>query len=233
MTVPLVAGPGLRRTAKVALGTPWENNRPLWVFGYGSIIYRVDFAVEAQVFGYIKGRQRAFLQESHDHRGTDTHPGRVCTLIPASQWSHMFPSSSSTKPEDMRCWGMAYKVKSGMEALVKEHLDYREKDGYSIDFVEVYGAHGQVLLSDVMVYVGESSNPSFAGAEPIEQTAAVIARAEGPSGTNREYLFKLCAALREKLPAAVDPYLMQLEQRVKEILGDDAAKGQQHIEGSE
>ncbi|KAI7820211.1 ChaC-like protein [Kickxella alabastrina] len=202
----------------IALGTPWENNQPLWVFGYGSIIYRVDFPVEEQVFGYIKGRKRAFLQESHDHRGTDENPGRVCTLIPACEWNIIF--SKDTVADDVACWGMAYKVKSGMERAVKEHLDFREKDGYTIDFVDVFGSDSDTVpvLSQVMVYVGVSSNPSFAGASSIEDTAWVIARAEGPSGTNREYLFKLCNALRDKDPDAVDPYLAQLEMMVNNII---------------
>ncbi|KAJ2857097.1 hypothetical protein J3B02_001220 [Coemansia erecta] len=219
MTVALVA-PGLRRKA-VALGTPWEANQPLWVFGYGSIIYRVDFPIEAQVFGFIKGKQRAFLQESHDHRGTETSPGRVCTLIPAQEWNSMFVHDPTTPNinSESRCWGMAYKVKSGMEQDVKEHLDYREKDGYAIDFVQVFdGKSEEPVLNDVMVYVGNSDNPSFAGASSVLDTAKVIAHAEGPSGTSRDYLFHLCNALREKRPDAVDPYLANLEKIVKEII---------------
>ncbi|KAJ2399041.1 hypothetical protein GGI23_002887 [Coemansia sp. RSA 2559] len=193
------------------LGTPWPPGQPLWVFGYGSIIYRVDFPVEDQMFGFIRGRCRAFLQESHDHRGTDENPGRVCTLLPAADWSAMFPAD----PHDSVCWGMAYKVKAGMEPQVKAHLDHREKDGYSIDFVDVFGTDR--TLSNVMVYVGVSSNPSFAKITSLEHTAAVIARAAGPSGTNRDYLYKLCDALRTHHPEALDSYLRSLEAMVRAL----------------
>ncbi|KAI8318261.1 ChaC-domain-containing protein [Martensiomyces pterosporus] len=209
----------LQSTSAIALGTQWENNRPLWIFGYGSIIYRVDFPVEASIFGFIRGRKRAFLQESHDHRGTEENPGRVCTLIPCHEWNQMFENDKVDDPEQEVCWGVAYKVESGKEREVKDHLDYREKDGYTIDFVDVYTEEGKPpVLSDVMVYVGVSTNPSFAGASSIEDTARVIARAEGPSGTNREYLFKLCNALRERKPGSLDPYLAALEKRVAELI---------------
>ncbi|KAJ1856621.1 hypothetical protein LPJ73_002152 [Coemansia sp. RSA 2703] len=199
------------------LGSAWPANRPLWVFGYGSLIYRVDFPIETQVFGCIKGHRRAFLQESHDHRGTETHPGRVCTLIPHAQWAEMFPSEPSQ--EASVCWGVAYKIKSGMEQQVKRHLDYREKDGYSEAFVDVFGEADdeQPVLRDVLVYVGAWDNPSFAGAESLEHTARVVAGARGPSGTNREYLYHLCNALRERNPAAVDAYLARLETLVKSL----------------
>ncbi|KAJ2001274.1 hypothetical protein GGI04_003794 [Coemansia thaxteri] len=198
-----------------ALGTPWENGRALWVFGYGSIIYRVDFPVEAQVFGCIRGRRRAFLQKSHDHRGTTSQPGRVCTLIPAAEWTAMFPGDPAD-PDTTACWGVAYRVKSGMEQQVKAQLDHREKDGYTVDFVSVYsddGADSAPVLRNVLVYVGVSSNPSFAGASSIEETARVIARAVGPSGTNREYIYRLCQALRAQRGDAVDEYLGALEKR--------------------
>ncbi|KAJ1662844.1 hypothetical protein IW140_005553 [Coemansia sp. RSA 1813] len=221
MTVPL-ATEVVERQEAIELGTPWPKGKPLWVFGYGSIIYRVDFPVESQVFGFIRGRRRAFLQESHDHRGTEENPGRVCTLIPAADWSTIFASDQhEAGDDDVVCWGMAYKVKSGMETQVKAHLDHREKDGYSIDFVDVFGKDDATtpVLHNVMVYVGVSTNPSFAcaAASSLEHTAAVIARAVGPSGTNREYLYKLCEALRKHHPEALDTYLARLEAMVRAL----------------
>ncbi|KAJ2711787.1 hypothetical protein H4R19_003078 [Coemansia spiralis] len=200
-------------------GAEWEAGQELWVFGYGSIIYRVDFPVESQVFGFIRGRKRAFLQDSHDHRGTETDPGRVCTLVPHSEWDSMFPGEPAAGEV---CWGVAYKIQRGKEQAVKLHLDYREKDGYSEDYVDVFTGHNApAVLCKVLVYVGVSANPSFAGPSSIEHTAQIIARAEGPSGTNRDYLFRLCAALRERRADALEPYLAQLEARVKQLVAAD------------
>ncbi|MEE4244481.1 MAG: gamma-glutamylcyclotransferase, partial [Kangiellaceae bacterium] len=65
----------------------------IWVFGYGSLIYKVDFPYIAKQQAYISGWQRRFWMASHDHRGTPEQPGRVLTLIQA---------------EKSRCFGVAY-----------------------------------------------------------------------------------------------------------------------------
>ncbi|KAJ1718399.1 hypothetical protein LPJ61_006648 [Coemansia biformis] len=112
-----------------------------------------------------------------------------------------------------------------MERQVKKHLDYREKDGYTEDFIDVYTEHGKPpVVAQVLVYVGVSSNPSFAGPSSLEETAYVIARAEGPSGTNRDYLFMLCEALRSRRTDALDPYLARLEVLVKRLVRHTAGR---------
>ena len=154
-----------------------QQFHPTWVFGYGSLIYKVDFPFLRREIASVTGWQRRFWQGSHDHRGTPEAPGRVVTLLPA---------------RGRLCKGVAYLV----EPQVFEHLDYREKNGYRRVDTAILLSAGKETVPGV-IYVAEPDNPAYLGEAPMPELAAHIAGARGPSGSNRDYVLRLADALCE------------------------------------
>jgi cation transport regulator ChaC len=147
----------------------------IWLFGYGSIIYKVDFPYIASSKACIHGWQRRFWQGSHDHRGTVEKPGRVATLIENYQGE---------------CFGMAYQVSRD----VFEHLDHREKNGYLRYEVDIHLDNNQIKPG--LVYIAPSDNAAYLGPASALDIARHISDCCGPSGENSEYLLALAHALR-------------------------------------
>ncbi len=153
----------------------FDDQEAVWLFGYGSLIFKADFPYIERRNASISGWSRRFWQGSHDHRGTLDAPGRVVTLIETPQ---------------ARCQGVAYLI----SPRVFEHLDFREKNGYlrfSTEMTFDDGSHAQGL-----VYIATPDNSAFLGPASESEIAQQIANAAGPSGPNADYLLHLAESLR-------------------------------------
>lgn len=173
-------------------------NNDLWIFGYGSIIWRVDFPYLEQQPAFIKNWTRRFWQGSTDHRGVPGKPGRVVTLI--------------SQPGEV-CWGRAYRVKENQQEEILSALDYREKGGYDRLSIEVF--FDESRSASGLTYHATTENPNYLGEASISDIARQIILSEGPSGTNRDYAHKLNEALQEM--NALDAHVSSVAERVRQI----------------
>ena len=167
-----------------------------WLFGYGSLIWRVDFPILAARPATVCGWARRFWQGSHDHRGTPAAPGRVATLVPS--------------PAGV-CVGVAYEV----AATVFADLDNREKNGYQRLVVDAELAAPGAATVRAVAYVAPPGNPAYLGDAPLVRMAAHIHRAAGRSGRNADYVLELDAALRRL--GAEDDHVADLARRLRRL----------------
>ncbi len=147
----------------------------IWLFGYGSLLYKIDFPVLEQRKASVRHWVRRFWQGSHDHRGTPDAPGRVLTLV---------------EEQGSLCQGLAFRVEPG----VFEHLDHREKNGYLRHCATLLFADGE--QTEGLLYVADENNAAWAGPASITRIARQIKASVGPSGRNEDYVLKLADALR-------------------------------------
>lgn len=164
------------------------------------------------------------LHYSQDHRGTPEKPGRVVTLIEHSFWSTL--ADPHPPPRDGKVWGVAYRIKPSHVAEVKEYLDIREINGYSIHYTPFHPAssNGGAEPIRTLVYIGTPDNDQFTGPQDVQALAEHIYRSEGPSGLNREYLLGLNEALRELSPESGDEHVTDLSDRVGLIIAREEGK---------
>jgi cation transport protein ChaC len=170
------------------------QSAPLWLFAYGSLIWRPGFEYAERARGYVQGWSRRFWQGSTDHRGLPGAPGRVLTLTPDAE---------------VACWGVAYRLDPGAQESTLRHLDVREQGGYERHSVEFQCVEGARRGSwPALVYVAAPGNPDYLGPAQLEEIARQVSRASGPSGSNVEYVLELHVVLAAL--GIEDPHVAEL-----------------------
>ncbi|XP_042450060.1 gamma-glutamylcyclotransferase 2-1-like [Zingiber officinale] len=189
----------------------------LWVFGYGSLVWNPGFEFDEKIIGFVKDYRRVFDLACIDHRGTPENPARTCTLEPK---------------EGAICWGAAYCIRGDIERerAAMEYLRRRECE-YDIEsHLDFYreGETSEPAVRGVLIFLStmnKVANKYYLGPAPLVEMASQIATANGPSGNNRDYLFKL-----EKEMANIgheDDYVVELANEVRNVL--DSMKQQKSL----
>ncbi len=156
-----------------------DRQDDLWVFGYGSLMWRPDFPHRERHFGVVHGYHRAFCIYSHIHRGTRERPGLVLGLDNGGS-----------------CKGVAYRVRAADAETVVEYLIHREMVTrvYTPRWVTVRIGGRSVRAH---TYTAAHNHVQYAGKLTPELAARCIRDNTGRSGNNSEYLRNTVAHLEE------------------------------------
>ncbi len=149
------------------------GKRPLWIFGYGSLMWRPGFEFEEAVAGRVEGWRRGFYIYSTHHRGTHARPGLVLALDRGGT-----------------CTGIAFRVATYRVAETLAYLREREQINgvYREQRMAVRLDDGSHRHVEAIAYVAERRHPSYAGRLPLSTQARLIRAAAGVSGPNLHYL---------------------------------------------
>lgn len=152
----------------------------LWVFGYGSLIWKPGFAFLEQRPARLIGEHRSLCIYSMVHRGTPEKPGLVLGLDRGGA-----------------CQGVAFRVAASDRKSTVAYLRERE---------QVTGVYREVMRSvwlagdarqrvSALAYVADRSHDQYAGRLTLDEQLRLVRQGHGAYGPNDEYVIATVTAL--------------------------------------
>ncbi len=167
----------------------------LWVFGYGSLIWRPGFPFQERRTARLMGAHRALCVYSWVHRGTRERPGLVLGLDRGGA-----------------CRGIAFRVAAEDRDGVISYL--REREQVTAVYLErlrpIRFTDGATAIA--LTYLVDRGHPQYAGKLDENAQFNIVAEAVGRSGANREYVVNTAVHLTEL--GMPDPLLDRLAARL-------------------
>lgn len=168
----------------------------LWVFGYGSLIWRPGFPFLERRTARLIGAHRALCVYSWVHRGTPERPGLVLGLDRGGT-----------------CRGLAFRVASEERDAVLAYL--REREQVTAVYLE---RMREIRFDDgsatrALTFVVDRKHGQYAGKLDPETQFSIVAQAAGQSGVNRDYVINTASHLAEL--GMPDAHLARLAERLQ------------------
>jgi cation transport protein ChaC len=145
----------------------------LWVFGYGSLMWRPGFEFEERVPARLVGEHRALCVYSFVHRGTPEKPGLVLGLDRGGA-----------------CRGIAFRVAEKNRAAVVTYLREREQvtSVYREVMRSVWLENDARQRVSALAYVVDRGHVQYAGRLSMADQHRHVIQGHGQSGANRDYV---------------------------------------------
>ena len=175
----------------------WDRHSPIWLFAYGSLIWKPELEYEWRVPARVHGYHRKLCLRSVTYRGTLDCPGLVCGLDRGGS-----------------CVGMAYRLAPATVLSQFERLWQREMtlNSYTPRWLEVRRMDRPRLVR-ALAFVVRRDAPNYCGRLPETDVIDILLRACGRYGTSLDYLQRTVAAL--SAAGLRDPHLERLAHRAE------------------
>lgn len=157
----------------------WQSDQDIWVFGYGSLIWRPDFDYAERRHAHLYGYHRALCLWSRVNRGTPEKPGLVFALDRGGS-----------------CRGVAFRIPSNNVPATMRALWYREMPtgAYIPRWLTCRTPEGPIRA---LVFTMNRKIEAYIPHLPPDRLVTVINQAYGRSGACREYVLETASALQQ------------------------------------
>ena len=165
----------------------------LWVFAYGSLMWRPGFRYEESFHARLEGAHRALCVYSIVHRGVPAAPGLVFGLDKGGM-----------------CEGLVFRVPKRWAGDTRAYLKRRENitNTYHATMRPVKLLDGSHRSINALCFIVDRRNPQYSGRVPLDKQAWLVRRSAGKSGANIDYVVNTMLHLREL--GVYDPELERL-----------------------
>jgi glutathione-specific gamma-glutamylcyclotransferase len=156
------------------ISSPAELSKgDLWVFGYGSLMWRPGFEFIEQVPARLIGEHRALCVYSFDHRGTPEKPGLVLGLDRGGA-----------------CRGIAFRIARKYRDDTVDYLRGREQTTHVYREVtrSVWLENEARQRVSALAYVVDRGHVQYAGRLSLKEQLHYVRQGHGRSGNNRDYV---------------------------------------------
>jgi cation transport protein ChaC len=177
-----------------------EIPEDLWVFGYGSLMWRPGFPFVEKLPARVTGLHRSLCVYSFVHRGTPEHPGLVLGLDRGGA-----------------CRGVAFRVAAAERAGTIRYL--REREQITAVYRETLrgiwldGRPAQRV--EALTYIVDRGHAQYAGRLSLDERLQHIRQGHGQSGPNRDYVLSTVQTLESM--GCRDAELHALAERLKGV----------------
>jgi glutathione-specific gamma-glutamylcyclotransferase len=156
----------------------WGGHDDLWIFGYGSLIWKPDFEFAERRPAKVHGWHRALKMWSRINRGTPERPGLVFGMLSGGS-----------------CQGMVFRIPkaNGREVLAQLWAREMTLAVYDPKWLTCQTSHGPV---EALAFTLSRKSPNHTGVLSEEEYRRIFMEATGIYGTTFDYAHRTLEELK-------------------------------------